>query len=456
VIGLGRSGKGAAILLNSEGNSVIVLEQSEESSFNESAKELRDKGIIVKLGKPLEMNSFNPWIEQISSVIVSPGIPWEHKILKKLRELNINVKSEVALAWQRLKHLPWIGITGTNGKTTATYMLNHILESNSLNAPIGGNVGTSATEITHKYKTNKDKSFDWLIMELSSYQIEATPELAPDIGIWTTLTPDHLERHGSLDKYFAIKKTLIENSKTRIYNADDFYINQNRKSLKKGIWVSTLGPGSQMKPNEYWINKKGYVVERNKELFHSNVLKIPGNHNKQNMLLVIAAARKIGLDPKKIEDSINTFEGVPHRLEKIACIDGSYIFNDSKATNYESALAGLITVTPPTIVIAGGQAKQGDSSHWLKSINERAYGIVLYGYSAKDLEFMIKKSSFKGHIIVQKTLYEAVQSALFISKKGSCKSILFSPACASFDQYKDYEERGNHFKEIIKNHIISS
>ncbi len=450
VVGLGRSGIAAAKLLNAEGRKVIVLETKSGAKFESITEELKAKGILIELGKPLEIESFNPFLDEIDSIVISPGIPWNHPTLNELRKLGIAILGEVALAWCRLKHLKWIGITGTNGKTTVTHLLKHVLEQNGLNAPMGGNMGIAASELAIKLGDGQMEQPDWIIMELSSYQIEAASEVSPEIGIWTNLTPDHLERHGTLDAYRAIKRSLLARSKTRIFNADDQDLTRHRKELEFGKWVSTKGEGNKPNLTDFWIDNKGMIFEKGFALFSSSVLGIPGEHNLQNMLLVIAAARQIGLPAKAIEAGIKTFKGVPHRLEKIGLLQGVEIFNDSKATNFESATMGLKAIPGPVVVLAGGQVKQGASSiAWLQQLNDKACGVVLFGEGAFQLKQLIKSTAFNGEIFCCEGLNKAVDLAISLSRKKSPKSLLLSPACASFDQYQDFAERGDHFRKLI-------
>ena len=451
VLGLGRSGISAAKLLKSEGKNVLVLEnQSNEKLINISEK-LQSEGIkVILLGKPLHISNFTPWIGKISSIIVSPGIDWEHITLKKLRNKNIYMQGEVEFAWERLSHIQSVGITGTNGKTTVTNMLNHVLKLNNLNTDMGGNVGKALSKIVLESKQKNYQKLNWLILELSSYQIEGSPKLKPTIGIWTTFTPDHLERHHDIESYYKIKRSLLEKSTIRIYNSDDKYLTTKRKELPDGIWVGTNKQSSYSYFPKFWINQKGYIFENQKQLFHSSILKIPGKHNLQNLLLVTAAAREIGLDPALIAKSINSFEAIPHRLEYLGKIGKLIFYNDSKATNFDSSVTGLKSVPRPTILIAGGKQKEGDNLNWIEQIKQSTNGVVLFGDSAKNLKKTILKYSYKGEIIVEQSLADATKVSIEIAQKTNSKSILLSPACASFDQYKNYEERGNHFKKLVK------
>ncbi len=450
VIGLGKSGIGAAKLLRSCGKDVLIIENGDKNKLDKKYNELTTKGIkIIFTGAPLSFKDFSPWLGNISSIITTPSIPWDNDVLNQLRSKNIEIKSEVAIAWQHLNQFPWIGITGTNGKTTVTTMLNHVLKSNKINTDLGGNVGKSLAELAYKYKKANTTNIEWLVVELSSYQIESAQIIKPTIGIWTTLTPDHLDRHGSFEAYSNIKRSLLEKSTFRIYNSDDSYLSSQRKNLPRGFWVSSsLTQATKYKP-DLWINKEGFLATKNQTLFNSSILDLPGEHNLQNLLMVTAASLKIGLKSSEIAKGISTFQGVPHRLEKLGKFKNLSIFNDSKATNYESSISGIKAVPHKTVLIAGGQKKEGSPKGWLESLRKYCCAIVLFGQSNKELKKIIKNSCFSGEVIVTEKLPQAINSAIEAGVKLKAKSILLSPACASFDQYNNFEERGNHFKQLI-------
>ncbi len=455
VLGLGSSGINAAKLLKSEGKNVLVLENNSNEDLLHLSKKLKSEGIEVSLlGEPLNINHFTPFIQRISSIIVSPGIDWEHKVLKKLRSKNINMQGEIELAWERLNKIPSIGITGTNGKTTVTNMLNHILEFNNLRTEMGGNIGKALSEIALGTKQKDYKKVNWLVLELSSYQIEGSLKLKPTIGIWTTLTPDHLERHKNMETYFKIKRRLLEKSSIRIYNSDDKYLSKRRKDLPQGIWVGANQQSSYSHYPKFWIDQKGYVFEDQTQLFHTSKLKIPGKHNLQNLLLVTAAAREIGIDHLSIAKSLNTFEPLPHRLEYLGKIGKLSFYNDSKATNFDSSITALKSVPTPIVLIAGGIQKKGDCQNWVEQIKKSTNSIVLYGSSAIDLKKVILRSSYEAEIIVKQGLEEATKASIDIARKTNSKSVLLSPACASFDQYQNYEQRGDHFKKLVKEYGV--
>ena len=446
IVGLGRSGIAVAKLLQEEGRKAIIIEKKASSEYHSLAKKLDKEKITIKLGKKLEINTFTPWMNKISSVIISPGIDWHHPTLNILRDKGILVESEVSFAWKRLSHIPWIGITGTNGKTTVTHLIHHILKRNGITAPMCGNMGYPVSSIALDLKQNSYKTPDYLIVELSSYQIESSEDIAPLIGIWTSLSPDHLERHKHFTLYKAIKKSLLDKSKIRILNSNDKEIDNTRESFKDGIWINSQSPQG----NDYWINQSGIVIGLGAKLFNSSVLNMLGEHNLQNLLLATAAARHIGISADRIQKSITSFPGIPHRLEKIADLSGVAIINDSKATNYHAAITGMRAIPKPSIILAGGQLKEGDPSSWVDQVKTSAIGAVLFGAGAKILEEKLKEADFNGYLSTYEDLRQATLAGLKLAKTTGAKSIVLSPASASFDQYKDFEERGNHFRSIIK------
>ena len=313
VVGLGRSGLGAARLLQASGHSVAVIDSGQGELLENKAEALREQGIEVRLKSPLAIDSFRPWLDDLQRVVISPGIPWNHPTIEQLRQHAVAVDGEMAVAWDALKHIPWVGITGTNGKTTVTHLLSHVLGQAGLAAPMGGNMGVSAADMALSLQQGSTPSPDWLVMELSSYQIEAADRIRPRIGIWTTLTPDHLERHGTVDAYRAIKRGLLERSDHAIFNADDPDLRQQRQSWTGGTWVSAESAQPDGHPADLWIDAEGWVRDRTQRLFPAEALAMPGAHNRQNLLLVTAAARQIGLSPASIEAGLRSFPGVPHR-----------------------------------------------------------------------------------------------------------------------------------------------
>ena len=450
VVGLGRSGIGAARLLQAQGQNVTVLEKAAGPEQQRLAADLRNQGIEVELAQELDLNSFQPWIEQLNSVVISPGIAWDHPTLEELRQRGVVIKGEMAVAWQSLQQLPWVGITGTNGKTTVTHLLSHVLQSAGLRAEMGGNMGMAASELALTWQQQPSQRPDWLVMELSGYQIEAAEEIKPRIGIWTTLTPDHLERHHTLKAYRTIKRGLLERAKIPIFNGDDGDLRQQRSSWDRGIWVSCEGPGTEADSMDLWIDSDGMVRDPSGALFTASALAMPGQHNLQNLLLVTAAAREAGVSARAIEQALRSFPGVPHRLERLGKVGQMVVYNDSKATNYDAAAVGLRAVEGPVVVVAGGQTKQGEAMDWLTQLQRKACAVALFGSGAPELKTLIDDAGFAGEVFCRDELSETVALAIAAGERHAARSLLLSPACASFDQYKDFEARGEHFRRLIE------
>ena len=447
IIGLGRSGFWAAKYLRSMGKKVIVWESNENEELLETKEVLEKLDISVYLNKQFLFDEFSKYLNQIESVVVSPAIPFDHQTIIKLKKRGIVVIGEINIAWESLKNINWIGITGTNGKTTVTHLLSHILRENNLFAPFAGNIGTPLCEIAY---STKSKNIDWLVAELSSYQIEiATPCIKPKIGIWTTFTPDHLDRHKTLDNYFKIKNSLLKQSDFRIYNYDDKYLRENFNFLSNGIWITTNSNESHSYQCDYWINNENFIVERREKLLSLKNFKLKGNHNAQNLLLAVAAARKIGLSPERIKNALLNYEQLPHRMETIYHSNKLEIINDSKATNFDSSVAGINVIKCAPIIISGGRFKNGNSKEWVKVINKKAKAVFLFGESSQTLKKLILEGGFKNDILTFNDLSEVINYAYSYIENNQTETLLFSPSCSSFDQFRDYAQRGDIFKKLI-------
>ncbi|MEB3239911.1 MAG: UDP-N-acetylmuramoyl-L-alanine--D-glutamate ligase [Cyanobacteriota bacterium] len=454
VIGLGRSGIGAARLLRAQGKAVLLLEQQHSPALEQRAGELRAEGIEVTLGAVLEPGCQDRWPAPAATVVVSPGMRWDHPLLIQLRQQGIPVVGELVPAWRGSNSVPWIGITGTNGKTTVTHLVSHLLNHAGIDAPMGGNVGHSAAGLVLERCQGNGPKPQWLVMELSSYQIEAAAEVAPRIGIWTTLTPDHLERHGSLEAYRAIKRSLLDKSDLAILNADDPDLRAHAASWDRAIWV-TAGPPSALpqalrpslwiEAGRIWQQQDGSAIN----LMDAHCLAMPGAHNRQNMLMAVAAGLAAGLTGEQMEAGLARFPGVPHRLEKLRELNGITFYNDSKATNYDAAEVALQALPGPLVVLAGGEAKIGDASSWLAALQRQSRAVVLFGAAQQRFETLLRQSGYRGTILRSEGLEDAVPLAAETARSLSCQAVLLSPACASFDQYRDFEARGDHFRDLV-------
>ncbi|MEN9565787.1 MAG: UDP-N-acetylmuramoylalanine--D-glutamate ligase [Cyanobacteriota bacterium] len=454
IIGLGRSGIAAARLLKENGWQVTLVDSATEAQIasrsnaqqlQTAQQKLEQEGIKVRLNsKVLAENTPN-------LIVVSPGVPWDIEALKLAREQQIETIGEIELAWRYLNKIPWVGITGTNGKTTTTALTAAIFQSAGLNAPACGNIGNAACELAIKNSHDPNKNFDWIVAELSSYQIESSRELAPQIGIFTTLTPDHLNRHYSLENYYQIKASLLRRCRHKIINGDDRFLQTVALEFGSGaIWTSIKGKNSF--PDERHVAvyiEDGWIIAFDELIAPVSLFKMPGKHNLQNLLLAIAAAKLAGIDKEAIAQAITSFPGVEHRLEYICTYQGIKFINDSKATNYDAAEVGLNSVEAPVILIAGGQDKTGDDSAWIDSIKANAAFVLLIGEAAPSFAEKLCDRDYHNYQIVH-TMENAVTYSISCAQQYQAKAVLLSPACASFDQYISFEARGEHFRQLCQ------
>tara|TARA_Y100001970_G_scaffold216522_1_gene264995 strand:+ start:456 stop:1853 length:1398 start_codon:yes stop_codon:yes gene_type:complete len=447
VIGLGKSGFWAAKYLNSKKKKVIVIESKNSKEITNYKNELENIGVEVYTNTSFEFKIFIPQIDKIECIVISPGISLENKTIIQLKHKGIKIIGEVNLGWNDLKSIKWVGITGTNGKTTVTDLLSHILCSNNINAPAAGNIGIPICK--YAYQQNKNIKLDWLVAELSSYQIEISAKIKPKIGIWTTFTPDHLERHKTIKNYFNIKNKLLKDSEYRIYNHDDRKLRESSNLLCKGIWITSNSNTGINSKCDYWISNDRFVMEKEIKLFHLNIFKLRGKHNIQNLLMATAAARKIGLSGLQISQSLKSYKELPHRLETIFKNKTLEIINDSKATNFDSTIASINSINQSSILISGGRIKNGNYKSWVDKLIEKTDAIFLYGESAEVIRQYLMEGGYKNNIFVFNTLKEVVKDVIQFAKNENKKIILFSPSCSSFDQFKNYEERGNIFKSLV-------
>ena len=413
-------------------------------SLQARQRDLTQEAITVQLQDTPTLDA----LKMADLIIVSPGVPWDIPILVRAREEKIPMYGEIELAWRSLSNVPWVGITGTNGKTTTTALCSALFAGAGLNAPACGNIGNAACELGLK-----DTAWDWIIAEISSYQIESSQELAPEIGIWTTFSPDHLERHYTLENYFAIKQSLLDRAQLKILNGDDPNLRSLANEDCSGVhWTSIKGKEQLLSKPSHGI----YVEGEDIMAFGEKIIKVrdfpmAGDHNLQNLLLAVGAARLAGIDKSAIAQSIINFKGVPHRLEPICNIEGVSFINDSKATNYEAATVGLSSVPDPVILIAGGQAKTGNDQDWFELIKRKASFVLLIGEAAPRFAQRLDEMGYTSYHVVE-TMENAVKSAINRVKKQEGSVVLLSPACASFDQYDNFEQRGDHFRQLCLNH----
>ena len=309
-----------------------------------------------------------------------------------------------------------------------------------------------------------DHPIDWVIAEISSYQIESSSTLAPQIGVWTTFTPDHLERHHTIENYRNIKTKLLDQSHQQVLNGNDSYLSSYFVDRwPNGHWTQIKqrsdpdqpleGQQQSSKPAAYI--ESDWVMIAGERILPVQSLQMPGAHNQQNLLLAVTVAHLAGIERTAIAQAIANFGGVPHRLEHVGSRQGIDFINDSKATNYDAAQTGLAAVASPAILIAGGDPKAGDDTQWLATIQAQAAAVVLIGKAAPDFAQRLAAIGYTDYEILE-TMAQAVPRSATLAQQHQAKVVLLSPACASFDQYPNFERRGDDFRQCYQQLLVST
>ncbi len=433
ILGSGISGIGAAILAKEKGYDVFV---SDNNKINSKAKNKLDS-----ISVPWEENnhSYNH-LKKSDLIIKSPGISNELEVITKLRSSNVKIISEIEFASLHTNSFI-IGITGSNGKTTTTELIYHILNKSGFNVGIAGNIGTSFS------KQIAENSFEYYVLELSSFQLDDIIDFKPNIAIITNLFEDHLDRYNyDFSKYIDSKLRITMNQETNdtiLYNVDD-------KILKNAINTS----GSKASKMTYGINSssfdgKNILIKNKKKTLMINIeeLSLKGRHNLLNAMAAITVADLLKISKESVRESLLTFKGLPHRLENVLTIQGVNYINDSKATNVNAAFYALDSMNSQTVWIVGGVDKGNDYSELLPLVREKVKAIICLGV---DNNKIIETFNPIIDLIVEtESMVEAVKVSRKIAEKKD--TVLLSPACASFDLFNDYEDRGNQFKNAVRN-----
>lgn len=450
ILGLGKTGMAVARELKQRGVHVIAWDDKE--NLRKEAEKLQ---VAIK---DLRLVDFST----VELLVISPGIPHTypepHPVAKLAKENNVRIISDIELFVSTYKDAKYIGITGTNGKSTTTALIHHILKENGIPCAIGGNFGIPVFDLPILGNDG------YYVLEMSSYQIELTPSIDFDISVLLNITPDHLSRHNGMDGYVAVKKRIFtRKSKKDCVNVvaiDDNYTKKIFKELEeeqpksKNIPVSF----SHKIKNGYYVTTKGMLIDNTKneakEIFDlSTLTNLRGKHNWQNIVAVFAAVKKTGLPNSKIINAIKSFTTLSHRIEEVGDCNGVKFIDDSKATNAESVKYAIDSMKDIYWII-GGRQKEGGISILEPQLGDgNIKRVFVIGECEKDFYNVTKKvlPSYKCHKL-EKAVIKAYKLAIKDLKKGKVEKpvILLSPATASFDQYKSFEARGDHFKQLFK------
>ena len=436
ILGAGESGTGAAILAKAKGYDVFV---SDQGVIKEQYKtELNAEGITYEEGKHSEEKIVNA-----SLVIKSPGIPEKAEIIKKIRAKSIPVIDEIEFGFRFIKGKV-IAITGTNGKTTTTLLTYHLMKSAGKSVALAGNIGESLARKVAK------ENHDWYVIEISSFQLDGTTTFQPHIGILLNITPDHLDRYEyQMQKYVDSKFQIIGNMKSEnffICYVDDTVIAGELK--KKSISPKTIEvslTNASKSPIHFDGDKMSFSFGKDSFKITQSETTLKGPHNLINTMSAVSAVYLAGASLDSIKSGLKTFKNAPHRLESVAIIKEVEFVNDSKATNVDSVVYGLGSYKGPLIWIAGGIDKGNDYKLIEDQVREKVRVLICLG---KDNEKL--KKAFGGvvkEIHETQSVKELARLALKVSKAGDV--VLLSPACASFDLFKNYEDRGNQFRNAV-------
>ena len=436
ILGAGESGFGAAMLASKKGYNVFV---SDHSYIDDNVKLLFENNSIK-----FEENEHSIDIIKSSDLIIkSPGIPNSSDIITKIKSLEIPIISEIEFASKNSKSFK-ICITGTNGKTTTTNLIYNILKTSGLSVGIAGNVGDSFS----KMLLSGDK--DIYVLEISSFQLDDIKDFKPNISVITNILEDHLDRYEhDFGKYIKAKMKIImnqENTDYLVYNSDDKQLVNALDNNNSPVKKVSFGIENQIKN---LIDNKNNILSNKKKtiMINTEELALKGRHNLLNSMAALTVSDLLKIENEVIRESLTSFSGLPHRLENFLKIQGVNYINDSKATNVNAAYYALDSMTSPTIWIAGGVDKGNDYSQLLPIVREKVKAIICLGI---DNNKLLETFTPISEIIVEtESIDEAVKIASKIAEKKD--NVLLSPACASFDLFKSYEDRGNQFKQAVRN-----
>jgi UDP-N-acetylmuramoylalanine--D-glutamate ligase len=436
VVGLGRTGVATALFCAAHGAVVTATEPRTEAEVGDEVSTLRIAGVTLELGGHHEQTFL-----QQDLIIPSPGVSADAPLLRAAHAKGITIWSEIELAY-RFFHGRLIGITGSNGKTTTTSLIEHILKTAGFPTILAGNIGTPLISCVARMTENTIT-----VLELSSFQLEPIAMFRPNISVFLNLTPDHLDRHRTMELYGAAKARIFENQTAEdaaILNADDPATVAYAPTVPRVYWFSRkqrAAQGAFLRGEEIVFRQEGpeEVVLRRKEI------PLVGAHNLENVLAAVAAARLAGAEAAAIAKGVRSFAGVEHRLEFVAEVGGVRYYNDSKATNVDATLKALDAFPGRVLIMLGGKDKDSDYTVLQDPLREKAILALLIGSAAGKIEKQII-----GSVAIERadTLERAVEIASHAARPGDV--VLLAPACASFDQFQNYEHRGRVFKDLVR------
>lgn len=439
VVGLGKSGLASAVFLRRLGAQVTVSDIRSVEALASELPALLDAGVMVEAGGHGLLT-----FRRQDLIVVSPGVPLETPELVQARSFGTPIIGELELAARYLRG-PILAITGSNGKTTTTALCGEIFAASGLPSQVGGNIGVPVTALIADSAEEK-----WNILEVSSFQLETIEQFRPKIAVILNITPDHLDRHGSMENYIAAKERIFLRQ-----TAEDFLVlnaenaetqHAAARARSQVFWFSGARPVRQ----GAFVYQDAIVWRPSEQAGPEPVLRVDeiplkGAHNVENVLAAVAAAKLAGIPAATIREAVRNFHAVEHRLELVATIGGVEFYNDSKATNVDAAIKAIAAFSGGVHLILGGKDKNSDYTELIPSLRERAAAVYTIGAAADKIAAQISGAV---QLIPCGTLDAAVARAAEAARPGEV--VLLAPACSSFDQFENYEHRGRHFKQLVQ------
>ncbi|TMD39290.1 MAG: UDP-N-acetylmuramoyl-L-alanine--D-glutamate ligase [Chloroflexi bacterium] len=435
ILGYGRSGRAATAFLQHRGSSVRVVDRADTPDLR---RELDAAGIAAHLGGygPSDLNGTD-------LLVVSPGVAWDEPLVETARQRGIEVSSEIDLFFRTCPS-PIVGITGTNGKTTTTALVAEVLAAGGLNVMRGGNIGEPVLDRVDQLRPDA-----WVVLELSSFQLESITSPRLHIGAVLNVTPDHLDRHKSFERYAAIKARAVAFMQPQdhaLLNADDSVCLAMRERTRGEVLAfavrSPIDRGTTVE-NDWLVIRNEAGDER---VMPVRDVPLPGEHNLSNVLAAIGAGEAAGLAPEPMAQAIRQFKAVEHRLELVGRFSGVRWYNDSKATNPDSTYKALAAFSEPIVLIAGGRNKGIDLEPLAQAIAKRATALVAMGETGEELARRVRDAGLE-QVERAADLRDAIRKAAALAAPGSV--VLLSPAFTSYDMFENYEDRGRRFKSTV-------
>ncbi len=435
ILGAARSGVAAALLLKRNGGHVFVSEQEAREKRAASAEALAAAGI------PCEFGGHSSRVFDADWIVTSPGLPVSHPVLAEAEKRGIPVAGELeAASW--FCRSPIVAVTGSNGKSTTTTLIGEVFRTGGKPTVVAGNIGFPFSSVVMETKGD-----GVAVLEVSSFQLETIHTFRPRVAVVLNLTPDHIDRHGSMEHYCRLKIRIFENQTSgdfTVVNANDALLTdlaRNTKGMKALFGKDTGSRCAFIRHGVLTVRTEAGEVP----VIEAEKIRIRGEHNLQNAQAAALACSLIGAGPESIAEVLVSFPGLPHRMEFVRVLDGVTWINDSKGTNTDSTWYALGSYSAPVILIAGGKDKDSDFSVLNERIRERVRCVILLGHAADKME-----RTFRGLVPLKRagSLSEAVRMARAAARSGDI--VLLSPACASFDMFRDFEDRGEQFKELVR------